>query len=71
MQVLLTPDAWNDAGLLREYAAERFHSFLIYGGGGETYRRFCRVVGRISELAGIDPEQVITNLRDEAEAGCR
>lgn len=59
--------AMNDAGLLREYAAQTFGHYLIAGGSPETARRFDGVVRRLAALTGLERRRIVRNLRADAE----
>jgi hypothetical protein len=60
--------AWNDAGLLREYTARRYRSFLCFGGSLDTARRFEGCVRRLRALTGLDRYVLVRDLTEDADA---
>ena len=52
-------DRWNDAGLLREYVAERFGSGLYFGMPWERFASARRICRRIAELTGQELDAVM------------
>jgi hypothetical protein len=56
---------WNDAALLREYAATRYGSVYAYGGGYGSWTRAVKVARRLARLSGRTFEQVCADLSKE------
>lgn len=65
---IVTAQAWNDAGLLREFVATEFEGYLTAGGHILTAQRCHRHVLRLARLTGIDCLQLYADLRADAEA---
>jgi len=55
--------AWNDAGLLREYAIDRFGYVYEHGAPYAVWQRAHRIAKRIAKLAGRSEEEVWDDLR--------
>ena len=57
-----------DAGLLREYIAERYGAILSFGGDGHTYHLAMCLAKRLARMTGIDLEEIIAAIRSDYEA---
>lgn len=60
--------AWNDAGLLRDYAARTYGRFILDGGSLAVAVRYRRAVCRLSALTGRPFDAVAADLRQDAAA---
>lgn len=56
---------FQDAGLLRQYVAERYADVLIYGGPLEAWRRGYRLVKILSRMSGKSVDEVLRDLRTD------
>lgn len=66
---IYSPRIANDAGLLREYLAQRYGQYLTVGGSlsYSTARFVERSIARLAKMTGATVEQVVADLQADAE----
>ncbi len=63
--IKLTIEVMNDAGLLRQYIAERFGQVLTFGGSSATYFRARRLIKRLQKLTGLGYYEILEKIKDD------
>jgi hypothetical protein len=63
-----TPATWNDAGLLREYAAAHFGLGLEYGTSFRQFERAIHIARRLCKLVGGTVDRHMTIMARDALA---
>lgn len=59
--------AFNDAGLLREYAVRNFGRAIVHGGSASALRRASHVLRRLAKLTGLPIAEVTADVREDYE----
>lgn len=63
-----TPATWNDAGLLREYLADRYGADFCSGGGFVGQGRAMRLAVRLCNLSMVPLAEIIEAIKADYEA---